>query len=382
MAAAEAWKAISHDDVEVSSSWTLWIQNRRCGDKLGAKQLSRLPVKLWRGLRTRKARADQCPANDSVRRRSAAKDALHVALSWESSGRLASEWCQLDPSTRDAWFSLQIARIATAGARTIQSAMRTWKHWCAWCCEQKDDYLRPSTPAPVAFLYAASTTTKTQGQVPRTLPTTRFNHLRWIEANLGSLVLLRDSDRPTRHATDGAFATEQHVASDAEVHMHLDRVFSQLAYAGPARIVIVIIQLLWMSVLRFQHMQRSVPVRLTTEFLYGICWKGKGKPAYRWACPRYGPTGADVCGCMWSRWQELAKGCADAFGLLYGNGVPFSLAGFHAANRSILKEHLCMQDTDIFTSYSLRRSMPTLAEMNGTHPGDADALGDWTFCQG
>ena len=104
MAAAEAWKAISHNEVEVSSSWTLWIKSRRCGNKLGAKQLSHPPVKLWCGFRTRKARADQGPANDSVRRRSAAKDALHVAPSWTSSGRLASEWCQLDPSNWDAWF--------------------------------------------------------------------------------------------------------------------------------------------------------------------------------------------------------------------------------------------------------------------------------------
>ena len=37
-----------------------------------------------------------------------------------------------------------------------------------------------------------------------------------------------------------------------------------------------------------------------------------------------------------------------------------------------------MHDIDMFTSYSLRRSMPTLAEMSGTHPDDADALGDWT----
>ena len=126
-------------------------------------------------------------------------------------------------------------------------------------------------------------------------------------------------------------------------------------------------------------MQRSVPVRLTSEFLYGICWKGTGKPAYRWACPRYGPTGEDVCGCIWSSWQQLAKGRAVApFGFLCENGVPFSLADFHSASRSVLREHLGTRDTDIFTSYPLRRSMPTLAEMNGTHPDDADALGDWT----
>ena len=90
-------------------------------------------------------------------------------------------------------------------------------------------------------------------------------------------------------------------------------------------------------------------------------------------------TGEDICGCVWNAWQQLSKGRTVApFGLLYENGVPFSLANFHTASRSILKEHLGMHDTDMFSSYSLRRSMPTLAGMSGTHPDDADALGDWT----
>ena len=192
-------------------------------------------------------------------------------------------------------------------------------------------------------------------------------------------MIFRGSDRPSRRVPEGVSSSEQRVASDPEVHVQLNRVFCQLDCADPARILIAIIQLLWMSVLRFQHMQRSVPVRLTTESLYGICWKGKGKPAYRWACPGYGLTGEDICGCVWNAWQQLSKGRAVAqFGLLYENGVPFWLANFHAASRSVLREHLGMRDTDIFTSYSLRRSMPTLAEVSGTHPDDADALGDWT----
>ena len=122
--------------------------------------------------------------------------------------------------------------------------------------------------------------------------------MRWIGTNLGSPVLFKESDRPTRRIPEGICSSEQRVASDPEVHVQLDHVFRQLGGSGPARVIIAIIQLLWMSVLRFQHMQRSLPVRLTSEFLYGICWKGKGKPAYRWACPRYGPTGEDICGCV------------------------------------------------------------------------------------
>jgi hypothetical protein len=66
------------------------------------------------------------------------------------------------------------------------------------------------------------------------------------------------------------------------------------------------------------------------------------------------------------------------FGLLHDNSKLFSLADFHTASRAILQEHLGMADTEIFSSYSLLRSMPTLAEMSGVHPDDADALGDWT----
>eukprot|EP00972_Heterocapsa_arctica_P021376 3147258-Heterocapsa_arctica.AAC.1 len=37
-----------------------------------------------------------------------------------------------------------------------------------------------------------------------------------------------------------------------------------------------------------------------------------------------------------------------------------------------------MTDAELLTSYLLRRSMPTLAEIRNAHPDDADALGDWT----
>ena len=56
----------------------------------------------------------------------------------------------------------------------------------------------------------------------------------------------------------------------------------------------------------------------------------------------------------------------------------FFLANFHIAGRAVFQERLGMQETDMFSSYSLRRSMPTLAEMRKVHPDDADALGDWT----
>ena len=313
-----------------------------------------------------------------MQRRAAAKDALRLALSWVQRGRLAREWCGLHPTRCDAWVEMQAARIAITSASTIRSAIRTWKHWCIWCQAHGEDPLDPTNAAPTTFLYAPIQANQAL-RVPRTAPTTRFNHLRWLATCTGAPVQLTVSDRPAKRTVHEGLPPEQRAASDPEVHICLDCLPARLSESDPTRVVVAIIQLLWTSVLRFQHMQRSVPLMLTTHFLYGVCWKGKGKPGYRWACPRYGPTGADVGGCIWDSWAKLTKGAdAPPFGLLYNNGIPLSLAQFHTASRAVLGNSIGTIDADIFSSYSLRRSMPTLAGMTGTHPDDADALGDWT----
>jgi len=157
--AADAWNSITHREVEVATSWALWIQSRRRGTvQMTTPRKSKVPPTIWRGLRAKKARADLGPANDFARRRAAANDALRLALSWKGRGRLAGAYRELQPAKREGWLNLQVIRVARTEANTILSAMRTWKHWCAWCLEQGEDPLAPSEAAPVAFLYASSQT--------------------------------------------------------------------------------------------------------------------------------------------------------------------------------------------------------------------------------
>ena len=110
----------SHNDVEVASSWALWTKSRHRGTGPMAihRQDTRPAFKLWRGLRSRKVRADQGLANDTTRRRSAAKDALHIALAWKEQGRLAKEWCGLHPTKRDNWVEMHITRASRFPKRT------------------------------------------------------------------------------------------------------------------------------------------------------------------------------------------------------------------------------------------------------------------------
>ena len=234
--------------------------------------------------------------------------------------------------------------------------------------------------APAAFLHALVHTTKNQTQVPRTVPATRFHHMERIVANMGAPVKIDASHKPSRRTAGHDLPPDQRTATDPEVHIQLDYLLGRLPKEDPATLIVATIQLLWLSILRFQHMQRSVPVKLTLNIFYAVCWKGKKKPGYRWACPRYGPTGADIGGIVWASWQRNAKGLLEPpFGLMYEKtGAPFSLQNFNTASRAVLQEHLGMQQTEMCSSHSLRRSMPTIAGLRKTHPDDADALGDWT----
>ena len=97
-----------------------------------------------------------------------------------------------------------------------------------------------------------------------------------------------------------------HPTRSPEMHWHLSAVRDPTA-EEPLHIVAACMQMLWMSVLRFKHFQRSVPVKLTTHFFHAVCWKGKATPGFRWACPRWGPTGTDIGGTVWNAWTKCAN---------------------------------------------------------------------------
>ena len=379
--AAQAWLSVTTSQARLPSTWALWMQCRPGG--AGRPPTSAPAYRAaasWTGLGTKNPRKDDGPVHDLARRQAAAKDALHEALSWKGRGRLGVEWGALDEAKRHAWTILQITRISNAEAKTIRACLRTWQHWKLWCTAQGEDPLASSEAAPAAFLHALVHPTKNQKQVPRTVPATRFHHMKWIVANMGAPIIINASHKPSRRTSGQELPPDQKAATDPEVHIQLDHLLNRLPEGDPAILIVATIQILWLSVLRFQHLQRSVPVKLTKNFFHAVCWKGKNKPGYRWACPRYGPTGTDIGGVVWRNWQQTAKGLQEPpFGLMYEKtGAAFTLQNFNVASRAVLQEHLGMQETDMFSSRSLRRSMPTLAEMRNTHPDDADALGDWT----
>ena len=96
-AAAAAWQAISPEDVQEESSWAIWVRRPRHPDLRPAPQQQPAPSRkgAWTGLRLKRPRADEGPANDLGRRKEAAKQAMQLALSWKEKGRLGQEWAAM-----------------------------------------------------------------------------------------------------------------------------------------------------------------------------------------------------------------------------------------------------------------------------------------------
>jgi hypothetical protein len=148
-------------------------------------------------------------------------------------------------------------------------------------------------------------------------------------------------------------------------------------------LVAAVFLLLWLTSLRYKHLQRSALVRLTTCVLVGYCLQGKGKPGFWWTCPRYGPAGEDIGWTIWKPWfaASVALGRARTFLMGDETALPgagaFSLPDFNSAARSLLDEVLHLANAALFSSYCLRRSMQTLTEQRRGSRDEQSLVGLW-----
>ena len=98
----------------------------------------------------------------------------------------------------------------------MPSDLAAWKNWCA---SEGEDTLASSEAAPVAFLHTLAHTVRAQTQVPKSVSTTRFHHLKWIVANMGAEIRIDQTNRPSRRASADALPPEQRIATDLEVRI-------------------------------------------------------------------------------------------------------------------------------------------------------------------
>ncbi len=132
-----------------------------------------------------------------------------------------------------------------------------------------------------------------------------------------------------------------------------------------ARSAVLLACVMWMSMLRFKHLQWSVLLDVTSSLVHAACLRGKRRPGFRWAVPCLGVLGVDIGLEPWRAWN----GCCVRRGVvvqrLLANpitGAPYSLPQFVKAVR-LVHNPLLGDNAALFTSCSLRTVMSTVADI-------------------
>ena len=94
--------------------------------------------------------------------------------------------------------------------------------------------------------------------------------------------------------------------------------------------------------------------------------------------PRYEPLGTDIGKKLWNQWTAICSTGVKRF-LVFDrtNGGALTLNEFHRAVKSSLSTHSGVSNPDIYSSYSSKRCMPTIAMMRGASEEKTCALGKW-----
>ena len=299
------------------SSWSLFWAVRR-----GTQRRPREPVRertpaptqpaqQWLRAPRRGQEWSDAPDQDLRRRREAAEQIFAMCLQWGDRCELRQGLASAGADAILEWKELQLQRLGKFEALTLRSALRGWQCWARWCQSASVDPLR-AKPADITLYLHSPVPRKRKGAVPPgpTVPLSRWNQLAWLALHAGAPVKPQLRDKPKRQTGKPGSVKDQRVAVEPELCWQLEAVAAAMGPADHLRPIAAAALMLWMSVLRFKHAQRSALVELTDVLLVGVCYRGKKRPAFRWAAPRHGPGGWDAGRRLWDAWYRQTERCA------------------------------------------------------------------------
>ena len=156
---------------------------------------------------------------------------------------------------------------------------------------------------------------------------------------------------------------------------------------------------LLVACLRFEHSKKSHSLRLQDGFIRATCAQGKRRvqgrrPPFDWAIPARITQTLDLSGQLFLDWKELEVqlGRPPTFivqDLAVKRGQPLTSDTQKVARPMSLPKFNCLlrsvarglgasgEDSDKLSSYSLRRFMPTAADVMQFQPHECQAIGNW-----
>ena len=285
------------------------------------------------------------------------------------------------------------SRLQIFERRTLQaqlSALRRWANYVLQFGKGPAEVLLPPVALLFSFLKQASDGGPTAAQG-------LFQKLLWWRRHVGIPFPLGDP----MVATWNRVAEGHSIQPRVPLSFRAFQALCKLALGGSMNVAtfasLALIPLV--ACLRFAHAQRSADWTLSHDFARAVCLKGKSRkhgtrPSFEWAAPMHVGKWKHVLGLasrviidLRSQVPDLSfcipdvacgpSGCLDE--RAHWRAAPMPMARFVKLLHSVLRsEGLPDAEVGLISTYSLRRFLPSVAEVLRTPVEVAQHLGNWT----
>ena len=269
---------------------------------------------------------------------------------------------------QDALDTLAKRKVTEAEGATIVNALKSWAELRAYM-EQKDRLFPPDALDLYGFLQNG-----TSG------PYRAFHSLKWFSKHGRLQWDFSDVPVPARKNPPKQANPEQAVAVEPPMIAALEERIQSLYEAGDPRWRGLLSSwLVAFGVLRYKHIMRARPVKVTPCSFHGYCPKGKQKAnrgGFSFCIPATFVNGWAWGSALFRDYSSLGKAKQATSGLCFdAEGTAYTLKFVNELNREVF-EHL-VQNTEDLSSYSWRRAGPTVGTLMKLTPLELCSLGDW-----
>ena len=269
---------------------------------------------------------------------------------------------------QDALDTLAKRKVTEAEGATVVNALKSWAELRAYM-EQKDRLFPPDALDLYGFLQNG-----TNG------PYRAFHSLKWFSKHGRLQWDFSDVPVPSRKNPPKQANPEQAVAVEPPMIAVLEERIQAMYEAGDPRWRGLLSSwLVAFGVLRYKHIMRARPVKVTPCSFHGYCPKGKQKAnrgGFSFCIPATFVNGWAWGSALFRDYSSLGKTKQATSGLCFdAEGTAFSLKFVNELNREVF-EHL-VRNTEDLSSYSWRRAGPTVGTLMKLTPLELCSLGDW-----
>ena len=269
---------------------------------------------------------------------------------------------------QDALDTLAKRKVTEAEGATVVNALKSWAELRAYM-EQKDRLFPPDALDLYGFLQ-----NETSG------PYRAFHSLKWFSKHGRLQWDFSDVPVPARKNPPKQANPEQAVAVEPPMIAALEERIQSLYEAGDPRWRGLLSSwLVAFGVLRYKHIMRARPVKVTPCSFHGYCPKGKQKAnrgGFSFSIPATFINGWAWGSALFRDYSSLGKAKQATSGLCFdAEGTAYTLKFVNELNREVF-EHL-VQNTEDLSSYSWRRAGPTVGTLMKLTPLELCSLGDW-----